>query len=183
MKILSAGKWILGAAIGCAALFSCRNKPTDRAWIGNVPVADASAPHVSLRERLKSKNSLEIPHVEIHWHDLLLLDYKRAKVPAKLKELESRTVKLAGFIVPLTDDYGPFDEFLIVPDQMACIHAPPPPPNQMLYVKTKKDLPIELTFYPLWFYGRLSVLKTDSIYGSIGYGFKLQKLELYEKEE
>ncbi|HZP67327.1 MAG TPA: DUF3299 domain-containing protein [Rudaea sp.] len=50
--------------------------------------------------------------------------------------LDGQKVRLAGYLVPLeADDKGNLTEFFLVPYQGACIHVPPPPPNQIVYVK------------------------------------------------
>jgi uncharacterized protein len=54
-------------------------------------------------------------------------------VNSKLSETK---VKIPGFVVPLVvDDNGRVSEFFLVPYFGACIHVPPPPPNQIVYVK------------------------------------------------
>lgn len=53
--------------------------------------------------------------------------------------LEGRRVRIPGFIVPLdTDEKKKIGEFLLVPYYGACIHVPPPPANQTIYVVTQK---------------------------------------------
>jgi hypothetical protein len=48
--------------------------------------------------------------------------------------LDGQRVRLPGYVVPLrTDDAGRLREFFFVPFYGACIHVPPPPPNQMIY--------------------------------------------------
>jgi uncharacterized protein len=52
------------------------------------------------------------------------------------KKLSEAKVKIPGFVVPLViDDNGVVSEFFLVPYFGACIHVPPPPPNQIVYVK------------------------------------------------
>ena len=52
------------------------------------------------------------------------------------KSLDGATVRLPGFIIPLDARRdGVLDEFLLVPYFGACIHVPPPPPNQLVYVR------------------------------------------------
>jgi len=55
-----------------------------------------------------------------------------------VQELNNVEVKLPGYIVPLDldEDYR-VNEFLLVPYFGACIHVPPPPPNQIIYVKAE----------------------------------------------
>ncbi len=53
------------------------------------------------------------------------------------KSLDGATVRLPGFIVPLEGvKSGDVSEFLLVPYFGSCIHVPPPPPNQIVYVHT-----------------------------------------------
>jgi len=50
--------------------------------------------------------------------------------------LDGSKVRIPGYIVPLeADDQGRLTEFFLVPYFGACIHVPPPPPNQIVYVK------------------------------------------------
>ncbi|MEM6576141.1 MAG: DUF3299 domain-containing protein, partial [Pseudomonadota bacterium] len=50
---------------------------------------------------------------------------------ALVPELDKQKVKLPGFVVPLeSDEVGMMSEFFLVPYFGACIHVPPPPPNQ-----------------------------------------------------
>jgi uncharacterized protein len=50
--------------------------------------------------------------------------------------LNQTLVKIPGFVVPLVqDNTGLVTVFFLVPYFGACIHVPPPPPNQIVYVK------------------------------------------------
>lgn len=53
-----------------------------------------------------------------------------AAVPA----LEGTTLSLSGFVLPLEHQGQKVSEFLLVPWVGACIHTPPPPPNQIVHV-------------------------------------------------
>jgi uncharacterized protein len=76
------------------------------------------------------------------------------------KELDKNKVRIAGFVVPVEyDDAGTVTEFFLVPYFGACIHVPPPPPNQIIYVSYKKGLALESITEPYWISG---VLKTES---------------------
>jgi hypothetical protein len=72
----------------------------------------------------------------VTWADLNKLNYKTGEMPESLRQLIGKSVKIPGFAVPLEGDGG-FDyikEFLLVPTFGACIHVPPPPPNQVIQV-------------------------------------------------
>lgn len=55
--------------------------------------------------------------------------------------LEGRTVSLVGYVVPLdTNEKGDMTSFLFVPTLGACIHVPPPPPDQIVYVTLERPI-------------------------------------------
>lgn len=52
------------------------------------------------------------------------------------ESLDGSVVRLKGYIVPLeVSAAGKVTEFFLAAYAGACIHVPPPPPNQMVYVK------------------------------------------------
>lgn len=73
-------------------------------------------------------------------------------------ELDGRQVRLGGYPVPLeTDANGNAIEFFLVPYPGACIHVPPPPPNQIVLVRYPKGIWLNDIYEPLWVDGRLAV--------------------------
>lgn len=51
------------------------------------------------------------------------------------KDLNGRTIRIPGFVVPIAfDAQHRVTRFFLVPYFGACIHFPPPPPEQMIYV-------------------------------------------------
>ena len=71
--------------------------------------------------------------------------------------LDKRTVRLPGHVLPLTVSDAGVTEFLLVPYVGACIHVPPPPPNQIVVVRTKEPFEAVGVFATVWVTGRLSV--------------------------
>lgn len=114
----------------------------------------------------------------VTWNDLVELDYKTGEVPLKLQKLNKTRVKIAGYIVPLTDEYFVLNEFLLVPNAQACIHVPPPPPNLIIHVKLEEPLPIEKVYNPAWIEGTLEIETTNSQYGDAA--FKIDDATLDE---
>lgn len=100
-----------------------------------------------------------------------------------VEELNGERIRLAGFIVPLEFDFdeGTFSEFLLVPYFGACIHVPPPPSNQIVYVKTSETLNEEWLDYAVWATGTLSTESVDSEYGFAGYSMNDVTLVIYEE--
>ncbi len=106
----------------------------------------------------------------IDWKMLNGLNAKTGAMTAALKALDGKSVKIAAFIVPLEDNLQEADEFLLVPYFGACIHTPPPPPNQMVYVKMPAHKPIKIGWWePVMFEGVLHLTNVDSPFGAVSY--------------
>jgi uncharacterized protein len=71
-------------------------------------------------------------------------------------EWEGRAIRVPGFIVPLEfDDAGRVREFFLVPYFGACLHLPPPPPNQMILVRLAEGVPVPRLEDAFWVEGVL----------------------------
>lgn len=93
----------------------------------------------------------------IDWETLSELDFQTGKMTKGLEKLDGESVRIPGYIVPLEGDDGEITEFFLVPYFGACIHVPPPPPNQIVHVIMNKGFPGEIAFYPVWVTGVLNV--------------------------
>lgn len=97
------------------------------------------------------------------------------------QELDGKRVKLPGFIVPL--DLGPeglVSEFFLVPYFGACIHVPPPPPNQIVYVKVDKGIALDSIYEAYWITGRMQAQNKSTRLGASAYALTADKVEIYE---
>ena len=56
------------------------------------------------------------------------------------QSLDGKRVHIGGYVVPLDFEATTVKEFLLVPFVGACIHVPPPPANQIVYVKVEQGL-------------------------------------------
>jgi hypothetical protein len=108
--------------------------------------------------------------VLVTWKNLNDLNLDTGLPTASLKALNGKSVKIAAFIVPLEDDMQQSDEFLLVPYFGACIHTPPPPANQMIYVKMVGHKTVKIGWWdPVMFEGVIHIQETDSPYGATSY--------------
>ena len=74
-------------------------------------------------------------------------------------------------------------EFLLVPYYGACVHTPPPPPNQIVMVGMagKKSIKLNL-FDAVWLSGRLKIASVESPYGTVGFQLEGMKVEPYSSK-
>ena len=95
--------------------------------------------------------------------------------------LDGETVRIPGYIVPF--DFSPDDvytEFLFAPYFGACIHSPPPPPNQIIYVTIDEPSVIRDIYRPLWIEGVLTTQRNKNELGDAAYTLRLSKVTPYE---
>lgn len=71
------------------------------------------------------------------------------------EDLSGKKVRLPGYLLPLEFEGTSVREFLLVPYIGACIHTPPPPPNQMVFVKLTKAYAANGLFEPVWVEGAI----------------------------
>ena len=101
-----------------------------------------------------------------------------------VKALDGQLVKLPGYIVPLdVTEEGRVTEFLLVPYYGACIHVPPPPPNQIVHVKTELGVMMDNLYQPFWIEGPLRVENTSTDLAEAGYQMDASKIYPYESTE
>jgi hypothetical protein len=117
--------------------------------------------------------------VEVDWRLLGELDYITGKATSELQALDGKPVRIPGFMVPLEDNQKKVTEFLLVPTPQACIHVPPPPPNQMVLVEMDGTENAKVEFGPIWIYGTLSLHSKKHQYGESSFVMKGQHIEPY----
>ncbi len=98
-----------------------------------------------------------------------------------VEELNGELIRMPGFVLPF--DYNPrgrISEFLLVPYFGACIHTPPPPPNQVIFVRTEKPVEIKELWAPVWVEGVLRTEKNLNGLGDAAYTLDLTHIEPYD---
>lgn len=98
--------------------------------------------------------------------------------PRVVEALNGKRVSIGGYIVPLYFDAMIVKEFLLVPYVGACVHVPPPPVNQLVYVKTDKGLEIDGLFDPVTVVG---TMKTETAFTGLadaGYSIDAESVEI-----
>ena len=112
--------------------------------------------------------------------DRLMNAYREAVSSAPVVgELDGQRIRLPGFVVPLDFEGTETSEFLLVPYFGACIHVPPPPSNQIVYVKTVAGYPLKELFDPVWVTGEIRTEAHLNEVGDAGYTMQATIIEPY----
>jgi hypothetical protein len=118
---------------------------------------------------------------QLKWEQLKHFDVDRQYAPPELKAMDGKDVRIPGYVVPLEDDDTTLAEFLLVPNPQACIHVPPPPPNQMVLVKMDPSRAPKRSWGAVWIQGRLQIATSDTQYGKIAFRLYGERAEIYKE--
>jgi hypothetical protein len=98
-------------------------------------------------------------------------------------ELDGQELRIAGYPVPLElNDRGLYTSFFLVPYAGACIHVPPPPPNQIVLVDYPQGIAIKDIYEPFWMTGTLLIDQTSNALADASYRFNADKVWVYDGE-
>lgn len=101
-----------------------------------------------------------------------------AQVPSE-PALQGVKGRLPGFAVPLEFDGDKVYSFLLVPYFGACIHTPPPPANQMVYVEIEDGFVLPSLYDPVIIEGAFDVARYEDDLGTAGYSMQADSVTLY----
>jgi hypothetical protein len=109
--------------------------------------------------------------------------YQQALVSTSVvSELNGESIRIPGFIVPLEfNDDQTITQFFLVPYFGACIHMPPPPPNQMIFVNYPKGLKLNALYDPFWISGVLKTSLQENDMATSAYAMDMQTFESYQE--
>ncbi|MEZ4605292.1 MAG: DUF3299 domain-containing protein [Deinococcales bacterium] len=143
---------------------------------------------LSINEQYKLPAFKALNYRELAWGDLMPPDYvpisqpwpvshegdsqttnDSAEMTPFIPELNGQEIRLAGYVVPLEGTETAISEFLLVPFVGACIHVPPPPANQIVYVKPTYPLPIQEAYGVIAIVGTMKTEAVESYYGNVNY--------------
>ena len=98
-----------------------------------------------------------------------------------VEALDNQKLKLPGYMIPIKFDASSVFEFLLVPYVGACIHTPPPPENQIIYVSLKKPLVVTKDFWaPVWVSGTMKAQISMTKFATAGYHITEAVTEAYK---
>ena len=103
--------------------------------------------------------------------------------------LDGKTVRIAGYLLPLEYSEEGETDFLLVPYVGACIHVPPPPANQIVFVRLAKKFRANDLYTAVWLTGEMKTKSSSKeltlIDGSadvaVGYHIDGGTIEIYKE--
>lgn len=127
-----------------------------------------------------SLEDLTNEQLQIDLTDALDDRYQQALVSTKIiKEMDGQAVRIPGFVVPVEFDEETITEFFLVPYFGACIHSPPPPPNQIIYVHAPDGLKLNTLYDPFWISGIISTTLIENYMATSAYSMQMKSYEPY----
>lgn len=111
--------------------------------------------------------------------------YQKALVSTDVNEnLDGAMIRIPGFVVPLEfDEEQTISQFFLVPYFGACLHMPPPPPNQIILVNAPKGIQMSALYDPFWIEGQLSTSFQENDMATSAYAMQLKRIEPYSYNE
>lgn len=106
-----------------------------------------------------------------------------APTPGVNLDLDGKKVKITGFAVgvdSIPGEYNRVKTFLFVPTEGSCIHIPPPPPNQTIFVQMRRSVRTD-PYEPIILEGTIFVEEGNSEIGSYFYRFEGDSIRDYER--
>lgn len=112
-------------------------------------------------------------------------NYERALVSTNIIEaMDGKHIEIPGFIVPVEFDGAQIvTSFFLVPYFGACLHMPPPPPNQIIYIEIEDGFLLEELYDPVVVSGKLSVALFEDQIATSAYSMTLDKIRMYYENE
>jgi len=99
-----------------------------------------------------------------------------------VEALDGAHVRMPGYLIPLDSLAGRASRrFLLVPYQGACIHEPPPPPNQIVYVLTQEPLRTERLWDAWWVEGVMLTQRADTDLAGAAYTLHLSRRQAFSE--
>ena len=118
----------------------------------------------SAAEGKETAAKLEAQGIKVDWlisqRDRVAKE-RRAAAERVDEGIHGKNIRIPGYMLPLKSESKKVTEFLLVPWVGACIHTPPPPPNQMVHVHVPEGVPDKGRFAAIWLEGMIELKPSE----------------------
>lgn len=153
--------------IGNAARAS--ETPIDLEWDDLIPAGEQGL----LMDTLKG--------IGIVQHGQYSSQFDQEAAAAVVTDYNDKLVRIPGYAVPLDFSGTGITSFILVPYVGACIHVPPPPANQLIFVKPSEPFESKSMWEPIFATGMLTTSMVNTELAEIGYAMSEAKVEPYNR--
>lgn len=113
-----------------------------------------------------------------HSQDSLTVQQPKSK--GVRTDWNGQIIRLPGFIVPIEYSGTSVTAFILVPFVGACIHVPPPPANQLVFVTTPKPYPSAGLHEPVNVTGMFGTAAQSTQLADISYALSADSITPYK---
>ena len=100
-----------------------------------------------------------------------------------VEAMDEQHVRLPGYLVPLDAEQDSLRTFLMVPYFGACIHVPPPPPNQVVYVEMAEPVKLDDPYGAHWVTGIMSTKASSTNLAEASYTMSGERVEVFDWDQ
>ena len=140
-------------------------------------------------------------YIDLDWSDLLPED--QVAIPPLLQDLidheqtnpmsqqprsmgvrsdwNGQTVRIPGFIVPIDYSGAGLTAFILVPFVGACVHVPPPPANQLVFVTTETAYESAGLYEPVDVIGTFGAASMTTELAQVAYALSADRIIPYKR--
>lgn len=182
MTRLIAALFVVGLALVATGGPQASDAPRELKWAQLIP-PDAREKPKTLKpffgQRPSSPAALkEDPNIpEAQWMSQPLSQRPGDDAPL-VADFDGERVRIGGYVVPLDFEATSVTEFLLVPFVGACIHVPPPPRNQLIYVKAASGFTVTDLFDPVYVTGTMQAKAETTELAEAGYTIVAEAVDL-----
>jgi len=149
----------------CLPLYA---QETELSWEDLIPVNEKNI----MQAWMAKQNSLEVDQFS---------EQEPPPQGAVRTDLNGKVIKIAGFVIPLEGDEEQITELLLVPYFGACFHVPPPPQNQIIYVKFTDGVALKELWDVIYVVGTLHAENISHEIAQVGYSMQGIRTEQYSE--
>lgn len=118
-----------------------------------------------ITEKKKLENTLTQNNIDYDYlfsNRSKIVEQRKQSIKGLNIELNNKTIEISGYLLPLNFNEGKSNEYLLVPWVGACIHTPPPPKNQIIYVKTENWAIAPSLFDAVILVGKITIIEKEA---------------------
>lgn len=163
--LLSTTAVVVGGLSAFAPAYAA-NDPIELGWSDLVPDGGGET-----MERLRQQGVVQ--------HGELSTPFEQETEAELTTEYNGKLVRIPGYLVPLEFSGQNVKLALLVPYVGACIHVPPPPPNQLILITAESPYESKSLFEPVWVEGMFGTAAASTQLAEVGYTILAKEIAPY----